>query len=81
MREDIERYNEWWFTGKVRRELAPEYRRRDYAKLLKALQNRQIVIITGLRRVGKSTLMYQASPSTKKNTTPSKFSKSMKVKF
>lgn len=70
MREDIERYNEWWFTGKVRRELAPEYRRRDYAKLLKALQNRQIVIITGLRRVGKSTLMYQAIDHLLETTPP-----------
>ncbi|MEM4343437.1 MAG: AAA family ATPase, partial [Candidatus Caldarchaeum sp.] len=70
MREDIERYNEWWFTGKVRRELVPEYRRRDYAKLLKALQNRQIVIITGLRRVGKSTLMYQAIDHLLETTPP-----------
>jgi predicted AAA+ superfamily ATPase len=58
-RVDLERFNEWWFTRKVRRELAPEFKRYGLAKVMGSLNERQILIITGLRRVGKTTLFYQ----------------------
>ncbi|MEM4189031.1 MAG: AAA family ATPase [Candidatus Caldarchaeum sp.] len=60
MREDVERFNEWWFTTAVRRELAPRYRRSAFKRLVESLGERQALLITGLRRVGKTTLMYQA---------------------
>jgi predicted AAA+ superfamily ATPase len=60
MREDIERFNEWWFTGKVRSELALPFRRNAFSRILESLGERQILLVTGLRRVGKTTLLYQA---------------------
>jgi predicted AAA+ superfamily ATPase len=59
LKEDMERFNEWWFTGKVRKELALPYKRYAFSKVLESLKDRQILIITGLRRVGKTTLLYQ----------------------
>lgn len=60
IREDMERFNEWWFTGKIRKELALPFKRYAFSKVLESLKERQILIITGLRRVGKTTLLYQA---------------------
>ncbi|MEM1575437.1 MAG: ATP-binding protein, partial [Nitrososphaerota archaeon] len=59
IREDMERFNEWWFTGKIRKELALPFKRYAFSKILESLKERQILIITGLRRVGKTTLLYQ----------------------
>ncbi|MEM2263738.1 MAG: ATP-binding protein [Nitrososphaerota archaeon] len=55
----MERFNEWWFTGKIRKELALPFKRYAFSKILESLKERQILIITGLRRVGKTTLLYQ----------------------
>jgi predicted AAA+ superfamily ATPase len=60
MHEDIERFNEWWFTGKVRSELALPFRRKAFSRIIESLRERQILLVTGLRRVGKTTLLYQA---------------------
>ncbi|MGB9703471.1 MAG: ATP-binding protein [Candidatus Micrarchaeales archaeon] len=59
LREDIERFNEWWFTGKIRKELALPFKRFAFSRALESLKERQILIMTGLRRVGKTTLLYQ----------------------
>jgi predicted AAA+ superfamily ATPase len=59
LKEDIERFNEWWFTGKIRKELALPFKRYAFSKILENLKERQVLIITGLRRVGKTTLLYQ----------------------
>ena len=59
LREDVERFNEWWFTGKVREELAPKYKRYAFKDILESLNDRRITMITGLRRVGKTTILYQ----------------------
>ncbi|MDI9644725.1 MAG: AAA family ATPase, partial [Candidatus Verstraetearchaeota archaeon] len=59
----LERFNEWWFTGKVRRELAPRFKRYAFARMLSAASERQILIVAGLRRTGKTTLMYQVIES------------------
>lgn len=59
LREDIERFNEWWFTGKVRKELALPFKRYVFSRILESMNERQILIITGLRRIGKTTLLYQ----------------------
>jgi len=59
LKEDLERLNEWWFTGKVRKELALPFRRYAFSRVLESSKERQILTITGLRRVGKTTLLYQ----------------------
>ena len=41
------------------REALPEFRRKPYSEIEKALKTKLIVAITGLRRVGKTTLMKQ----------------------
>ncbi|MDG6932423.1 MAG: ATP-binding protein [Nitrososphaerota archaeon] len=58
--EHLRLLNRWWIDGSVKSELAKEYRRICFTKIFDAFQKyRQAVILTGLRRVGKSTLMYQ----------------------
>ena len=51
--------NEWWRTEKVRKELAPWYKREVYKKVEEMINIRQIIVLTGLRRVGKTTIFYQ----------------------
>ena len=43
----------------MRETLAKEYKREYFAELKGLLDKRQIIVICGLRRIGKSTLMYQ----------------------
>jgi hypothetical protein len=58
--EDIMRLlNHWWRDGGVRQDLAKPYHRECFNDLKKSLNERQINVICGLRRVGKSTLIYQ----------------------
>ncbi|MEM2978621.1 MAG: ATP-binding protein [Candidatus Hadarchaeales archaeon] len=59
MKETLERFNEWWFTGKVRKELAPPFKRYAFKRLAGTLRERQALLLVGPRRVGKSTLLYQ----------------------
>ena len=59
MEEMLTFLNHWWREGKVRRDLAREYKRIPFEELKALLEKRQIIVIYGLRRVGKSTLMYQ----------------------
>ncbi len=55
---DLYLFNEWWRTGKVRDSLKGK-RRRALNDALRFLSKRQILLIEGLRRVGKTTLMFQ----------------------
>jgi predicted AAA+ superfamily ATPase len=57
--EALERFNEWWVTGKVRGKLAKPMKRYSFNWLLEQANKRQITLLTGLRRVGKTTLFYQ----------------------
>lgn len=59
IQEKLEEFNEWWFTGQAPKELALEKRRHLFRELAGFLDKRQIISIVGLRRVGKTTLMYQ----------------------
>ncbi len=52
-------YNEWWQKEKVPDELIKKFHRRDFYKLCENLDNQKIVSITGLRRVGKTSLIFQ----------------------
>ena len=51
--------NPWWKEKWLNKELARPYKRKQFKGLLKLLGYRQVTIITGLRRTGKTTLIYQ----------------------
>jgi len=72
LNEDVERFNEWWFTGKVRKELALPFRRYAFSRIMESLPERQILLVTGSRRVGKTTLLYQTIQSLLETVAPSK---------
>lgn len=57
--ELLELLNPWWKEGKISGELAQPYRRAQFGELKKLLGVRPITVISGLRRVGKSVLIYQ----------------------
>lgn len=58
--ESLKLLNNWWFTGKVKRELAKDFKRYAYAEVNRLLrQYKEVIMLTGLRRVGKSTIIYQ----------------------
>ncbi|MBI3050830.1 ATP-binding protein [Candidatus Woesearchaeota archaeon] len=59
MEEILSFLNHWWREGRVRESLAKEYKRECFNELADLLSKRQAIVICGLRRVGKSTLMYQ----------------------
>lgn len=55
-------YNAWWKTGLINPKLSKTYKRFAYHETYKRLMNldlRRIVILTGTRRVGKTTIQYQ----------------------
>lgn len=52
-------FNRWWTTGKVPEVYLGKFERPLLKKIQKYLPSRQIVLIYGLRRVGKTTLFYQ----------------------
>ncbi|MFH1696795.1 MAG: ATP-binding protein [Candidatus Diapherotrites archaeon] len=51
-------WNPWWETKEVPKELIA-VPRPHYGQLLESVEIREVTIITGVRRSGKSTLMYQ----------------------
>lgn len=52
--------NPWWSSGSVPSWAAPETRRKEFHDLMKAVQQERIPVLAGLRRSGKTTIMYQA---------------------
>lgn len=55
-------YNKWWSTGEVSTEFAKPVKRFAYYDAMRSFEHtliRRHVILTGPRRVGKSTIMYQ----------------------
>ncbi len=67
----LELQNPWWKDGSIGETLAPRYHRYAFNRAKKLFAMRQIVVITGLRRVGKSTIMYQLIEDLlKSNTDP-----------
>ncbi len=51
--------NPWWTGQKISEELAKPYKRKFFNKINELKKYKQIIILTGLRRVGKTTLLYQ----------------------
>lgn len=55
-------FNPWWMTGSVHPDFTKEYRRFAYHEAMKRLDQtdlRRTVVLTGTRRVGKTTIQYQ----------------------
>jgi len=55
-------YNPWWKTGEVNPKLSKAYKRFAFYEAMKWLDEpniRRIVVLTGTRRVGKTTIQYQ----------------------
>ena len=58
-RAKLEEFNHWWTSEKVDTELALPFKRDIYPEIEKHLDKRFILALVGLRRVGKTTIMYQ----------------------
>ncbi|MFA5049489.1 MAG: ATP-binding protein [Candidatus Micrarchaeia archaeon] len=56
--EKLVEWNPWWESGKVDFELQGK-KRSDCRELLSSIDVKEVTIITGIRRCGKSTIMYQ----------------------
>ena len=52
-------YNDWWITGRPRKELVQPHHRPIFEKIMSFIDDRQIILLYGLRRVGKTTIIYQ----------------------
>ena len=54
-------YNRWWQSGIVPKEFIKDFKRCGYYTSKKALNSdlRRIVVMSGARRTGKTTIMYQ----------------------
>ena len=57
--DNLIQYNSWWLNGKVDPNLLEIHRRPLYNELVNYLDNRQVLVVYGLRRTGKTTTMYQ----------------------
>lgn len=72
IKEILKLLNPWWTDGTVSKELAKPYKRKIFGSLLEMFGYRQITILSGLRRVGKTTLLYQLIESLLGKSEPKK---------
>ena len=71
-RRELEKINEWWFTGKVKEAERYPFKRAIFREIKNELKSRRIIILLGPRRVGKSVLIKQIiGELIKNNTSPS----------
>lgn len=66
-------YNPWWSSGTIHPALTKSYRRFAYYEAMQRMQAgslRRTVILTGARRVGKTTIQYQMIDSLLKQKVP-----------
>jgi len=55
----LEEFNHWWIRRNIDPELALPFKRDIYQKIENHLKQRLIIALVGLRRVGKTTIIYQ----------------------
>jgi hypothetical protein len=55
----LEEFNQWWINGKVDPELTFSFKRDVFFEVEKSFDKRFIIALVGLRRVGKTTIIYQ----------------------
>jgi predicted AAA+ superfamily ATPase len=70
MQDILYQYNPWWEEIVFNEDIKP--RERYLSRLIKYLDNKQIIFLTGLRRVGKTTLMKLIIKELIKNSTSPK---------
>jgi len=58
-RAKLEEFNHWWISGKVDTDLALPFKRDIYPEIEHHMDKRFILALVGLRRVGKTTTLYQ----------------------
>ena len=68
----ITEQNKHWITNKVNPAYFKEFKRDIYNKIKAKLGNNRILILKGLRRTGKTTLLFQLIDYILKKDTPSK---------
>ena len=58
---NIQEQNEWWITGSINKDLVPSFKRNEFMRVHSIFFNeiRRFPILSGPRRVGKSTIMFQ----------------------
>ncbi len=58
---NLQEQNSWWVSGKIDDELVPSFHRNEYERVKFTFNNdiRRFPILSGPRRVGKSTIMFQ----------------------
>ena len=56
--EKLNEWNPWWENLELINKLQGKYRE-EYTSLINSIEIKEITIITGVRRSGKSTIMYQ----------------------
>ena len=63
--------NDWWKSGQVSSDLAKKYRRKIITEFKRVFNKRhEILLLTGLRRVGKTTIIYQQIEDLLKEVAP-----------
>ena len=70
IQDTIRLLNPWLEGETISEELAKHYKRSFFDKMQEFKNYRQIIILTGLRRVGKTTLIYQAIKDLLSRTDP-----------
>ncbi|MEK6896732.1 MAG: ATP-binding protein [Nanoarchaeota archaeon] len=58
-RARLEEFNHWWIRRDVDPELALPFKRDNYGEIERSLSKKFILALVGLRRVGKTTTIYQ----------------------
>jgi len=58
-RRILEEFNHWWVRGEVDADLALPFKRDIFIEIERKLDKRFILALVGLRRVGKTTILYQ----------------------
>lgn len=70
MEELLKRWNTWLVYGKVPENKKQIPRKKILASVLKLMKPKEIVVLTGVRRSGKSTLLYQLIDNLLNNAEP-----------
>jgi len=70
MEDIIKRWNPWWSDGKVPENKKRITREKILNKILLFIKPKEILILTGVRRSGKSTLLYQVIDKLLKDAKP-----------
>ena len=70
MEEILKRWNSWWVYKKVPDNKKGRIRQDILGGLIKLMKPKEIIVISGVRRAGKSTLIYQLIDSLIKGIDP-----------